>query len=177
MRKLVRAFWVVLALIFLLEAWLWDHLQPVVARVVAIVPWRRLKARVATVVRTLSPNATLVVFLVPVIVLLPLKFFEVWLLAHRYWLSAAALLVLAKLLGLGITAFVFDVTRAKLLRIDWFRRLYDTLIWLRQWAHDIVDPIQQRAKQWLRVFAPKQSGRAFRLLLRLRRRMQAHTAQ
>jgi len=174
MRKLVRAFWVFLALVFLLEAWLWDHLQPIVARFVALVPWERLKARLAALIETLSPTATLIVFIVPVVVLFPVKLLEFWLLAHKRWLSALVLLALAKLIGLGVTAFIFDVTRDKLLLMPWFRRIYDYVMGLRDWAHELVDPVQQRLKQWLRVFAPGRSGRAFRLLLRLRRRMHAH---
>lgn len=174
MRKLSRAFWVVLALIFLLEAWLWDHLRPVVAAFVALVPWDQLKLRLAALLRNLSPNATLAIFALPAIVLLPLKVLEVWLLAHRHWLGAAIVLVVAKLVGVGVTAFIFDVTRAKVLQIAWFRRLYDYVMWLREWAHTMVDPLQQGLKQWLRVFAPEQKGRAVRFLKRLRRRMQAY---
>ena len=35
MRRLLQPVWFLLALIFLVEAWLWVHLQPVVARVLA----------------------------------------------------------------------------------------------------------------------------------------------
>ena len=176
MRKLFRPLWVILALAFLFEAWLWDQLQPIVAEVVDLVPWRRLKARLAALIRTLSPTATLAVFIVPVVVLFPVKLLEVWLLAHRRWLAAIVLLAVAKLIGVGVTAFIFDVTRRKLLLIPWFRRVYDYVMWLREWAHEIVDPVQQRVRQWLRVFAPGRTNRALRLLLRLRRRMQAHVA-
>jgi hypothetical protein len=176
MRKLLRPLWVVLALLFLFEAWLWDQLQPIVAGVVGLVPWRRLKTRLTALIRGLSPTATLAVFIVPVIVLFPVKLLEVWLLAHRRWLAAIVLLAVAKLIGLGVTAFIFDVTRRKLLLIPWFRRLYNYVMWLREWSHAIVAPIEQRMKQWLRVFAPGRTSRALRLLLRLRRRMHAHVA-
>src|SRR5262252_6972828 len=112
-RKLFRPLWVILALAFLFEAWLWDQLQPIVAEVVDLVPWRRLKARLAALIRTLSPTATLAVFIVPVVVLFPVKLLEVWLLAHRRWLAAIVLLAVAKLIGVGVTAFIFDVTRTK----------------------------------------------------------------
>jgi len=176
MRKLLRPLWVVLALAFLLEAWLWDHLEPVVERLVDLVPWNRLKTRLVVAITRLSPVATLALFAIPFVVLFPVKVLELWLLAHRKWLSGAALLVLAKLIGLGVTAFIFEVTREKVLQIPWFRRLYDTVNWLRDWAHGIVDPINLRIKQWLRVLAPGRAGRAFRLLMRLRRRMHAQAA-
>jgi hypothetical protein len=176
MRKISRALWVILALIFLLEAWLWDHLQPVVARVVALIPLRRLKAYLARTIRTLPPSATLAIFLLPAIILFPIKLLEVWLLAHRHWLGAIGVLVFAKLLGVGVTAFIFDVTRPKLLQINWFRRVYDYVMWLRDWAHNMVEPVRAWVARWRREFAPKQTNRAFRLLMRLRRRIQAHMA-
>src|SRR5689334_8399077 len=44
LRRLLQPVWVLLAIIFLIEAWLWDHLEPVVARVVALIPLARFKA-------------------------------------------------------------------------------------------------------------------------------------
>ena len=54
---------------------------------------------------------TLIVFIVPVIPLFPLKLVGLWLLTHEYWLSAIFTIVFAKFLGVGVTAFIFDVTR------------------------------------------------------------------
>lgn len=41
LRRLAQPFWVLLAIIFLIEAWLWDHLEPVVEKIVAWIPLRR----------------------------------------------------------------------------------------------------------------------------------------
>jgi hypothetical protein len=38
-RRPLHRLWIVLALLFLAEAWPWDHLEPVVARAVSIFPW------------------------------------------------------------------------------------------------------------------------------------------
>ena len=40
LRRLLQPFWVLLAIVFLIEAWLWDHLEPIVARIVAAIPLR-----------------------------------------------------------------------------------------------------------------------------------------
>src|SRR4051794_14206762 len=74
MRRLIRILLIPLALIFLFEAWLWNQLAPVVAWVVARVPLHALKARIAAFIERLPPAATLIVFIVPVLLLLPLKF-------------------------------------------------------------------------------------------------------
>ena len=176
MRRINRFLLILLALVFLLEAWLWDHLAPLVAWVVARLPLRTLKEKIAAGISGLPPAATLVVFVIPFIVLLPLKFAEFYLLAHRKWFAAIVVLVLAKLLGLGVTAFIFDLTRPKLLQMAWFRWLYEkVLVWL-DWAHALVDPIKQRVRRLLAIFAPQRAGRAMKLFWRIRRRMRTRAA-
>jgi hypothetical protein len=176
LRKLTRAFWVVLAVLFLIEAWLWDHLEPVVARLVAWIPWRGVKSALARLIDRLSPEATLVVFVIPFVLLLPLKFLEVWLLVTKHWIAAIAVLVFAKLVGLGITSFIFEVTKDKLLQMAWFRTVYDFLVWLRAWAHEKVDPIARRLRKWRRLLRPPRGGRFFAHLMRVRRRMRSVAA-
>jgi hypothetical protein len=102
--------------------------------------------------------------------LLPLKFLEVYFLATRNWLGAVGVLLLAKLLGLGVTAFIFDVTRAKLLQMAWFKQLYDWVMWLRDWAHEITEPVRERMRQLAWLLHPQRASRFMRRLLRLRRR-------
>jgi hypothetical protein len=169
MRRVLRPFLILIALLFLLEAWLWNHLEPIVAWAVGIIPLQGLKARIAAAIERLSPAATLIVFTIPFVVLFPLKFLEFWLLAHRHWVGAILTLVAAKLLGLGITAFVFAAARPKLLRMPWFARFYQWVMWLLARAHALVDPLKERIRLRLRMLAP---GRATRLFRRIRRRMQ-----
>ena len=188
MRRLTKPLLILLAVAFLIEAWLWDHLRPLVAAVVNIVAWDRLKARLATLVERLPPWAVLIVFVVPFIVLLPLKFLEVYFIVHRQWFAAIFILVLAKLLGLGVTAFIFDVTKPKLLQMAWFRWLYDLmLLWLAK-AHAITDPIKHRikdwfaalkhrARRWIWLMKPGRPSRFFKRLSRIRRRAYAQPAE
>jgi hypothetical protein len=173
MRRLVRPLLVLLAIVFLIEAWLWSHLEPIVEWIVARIPLRAVKARIAGVVRTLPPAATLGVFIVPIVLLFPLKLLGLWLLAHKHWIAAGLILVFAKLLGLAVTAFVFEMTKPKLLKLAWFRWLYEhVLLWLA-WAHRLVDPIKRRIRKLQRILGPKRAGRMLRLMWRIRRRMRA----
>jgi hypothetical protein len=134
MHRLLRPLLIVVAIVFLFEAWLWSHLEPIVERIVARIPFRALKARLAAAIASLPPAATLVVFVVPVALLFPFKLLGLWLLAHKYFFAAGLVLVLAKLAGMGVTAFVFEATRPQLLRLTWFRWLYEhVLAWLA-WA-------------------------------------------
>jgi hypothetical protein len=176
-RNLLRPLWVILALLFLLEAWLWDHLAPIIARVVNLVPWGKIKIRLSRLVEDLPPYFVLIVFTIPIIVvLLPLKFLEVYFIATNSWWGVITVLVVAKLLGLGMTAFVFDVTRDKLLQIGWFHRMYDWFIWLRGWAHSITEPVREQLRQFRSLFTAQRAGPFMRLLMRLRRKAFASPA-
>jgi hypothetical protein len=170
MRRWLRPLWGILALWCLLEAWLWDHLEPIVARAVNLIPWGRLKLTLARLVDVLPPWAVLFVFVIPFIVMLPLKFLEVYFLATRNWLGAVAVIVLVKLLGLGLTAFIFEVTRDKLMQMAWFRRMYDWFMRVRDWAHEITEPVRERVRQLAWLLKPQRAGKFLRRLLRLRRR-------
>ena len=170
MRRWLRPLWVILALLFLLEAWLWDHLEPIVARVVNLIPWGALKEKLARLIENLPPWAVLFVFVIPFIVMLPLKFLEVYFLATRNWLGAIGVIIFVKLVGLGLTAFIFDVTRDKLLQMAWFRRMYDWFMWLRDWAHAQIDPIRARIRRIVWLLKPQRAGRFLRRLMYLRRR-------
>jgi hypothetical protein len=171
MRRLLRPLLILLAIVFLIEAWLWRHLEPVVEWIVARLPFRALKARLAAAIMRLPPAATLAVFAVPVAALFPVKLAGLWLLAHKQWLAAGLVFVLAKLGSVGITAFIFELTRPKLLQMAWFRWLYRHVLAGLAWAHSLIDPIKLRIKAVLRIFGPKRAGRALRLFWRIRRRM------
>jgi hypothetical protein len=167
MRRLLQPFWVLLAVIFLIEAWLWDHLEPIVERVVKAIPLRAFKQWLSDRVDALSPAMTLIVFAVPVIPLFPLKLVGLWLLANEYWLSAAVVIVAGKFLG--VTAFIFDVTRAKLLQMAWFRKGYEFIMAMRAKAAAIVQPIKQRIRDMLRGDGDGWSSRTLRLIARFRK--------
>ena len=169
MRRLFKPLWVLLAVIFLIEAWLWDHLEPIVARIVALIPLRAFKQWLSERVDALSPAMTLIVFAVPVIPLFPLKLVGLWLLAHEYWLAAGIVIVVGKFVGVGVTAFIFDVTRAKLLEMAWFRKIYHFILVLRARAAALVNPVKQRIREILRGDGNGWSSRTLRLIQRFRK--------
>ena len=169
MRRLLQPFWVLLAVIFLIEAWLWDHLEPIVARVVALLPLHAFKQWLADRVDALSPAMTLIVFIVPVIPLFPLKLVGIWLLAHEYWVSAILTIIFAKFLGVGVAAFIFDVTRDKLLEMDWFETIYEFVMELRSKANALVDPVKSRIRDVLAGDGSGWSARTLRLIQRFRK--------
>jgi hypothetical protein len=90
---------------------------------------------------------------------------------HHCWASAVLMIVFAKLLGVGVTAFIFDVTRPKLLQMGWFRSFYNLVISLRGRARELVEPIMLRIRDVLRSGSDGWSFRMLRLIQRFRRRV------
>lgn len=169
LRRLLQPVWVLLAIIFLIEAWLWDHLEPIVARVVALIPLARAKEWLAERVDALSPAMTLIVFAVPILPLFPLKLIGLWLLTHEYWLTGVSTFLFAKMLGVGVTAFLFDVTRDKLLEMHWFERLYELVLRLRAKATELVEPVKRRIRELIKSNGEGWSSRTLRLIQRFRK--------
>src|SRR4029078_6709208 len=130
---------------------------------------RAFKQWLSERVDTLSPAMTLIVFAVPIIPLFPLKLVGLWLLTHEYWTSAVFTIVFAKLLGVGVPAFVFAVTRDKLMEMAWFERLYDLVLKLRAKAAELVDPVKPRIRELIAGNGEGWSSRTLRLIQRFRK--------
>ena len=112
-----------------------------------MIPLDTFKQWLADRVDALSPAMTLIVFIVPVIPLFPLKLVGLWLLTHEYWISAILTIIFAKFLGVGVAAFIFDVTRDKLLEMNWFETIYEFVMELRAKATALVEPIKSRINE------------------------------
>jgi hypothetical protein len=147
MRILKKLFWYALALAFLIEAWLWDKSVALGHRIVDRIPFERFKTACARGIERLPPPAVLPIFILPVIVLLPFKLAALWLLAHGSFLLGGGAFMLAKLASVGLAAFIFDLTRDKLLSMPWFLRLYRRVLAWRDWAHAIVDPYKAHIRE------------------------------
>ena len=150
-RKLVKPLWILLALLFLLEAWLWDVMVPPVARLIGLIPWQRLKAWLSQRIETMPPAAVLVLFALPDAVLLPIKLGALWLAAQGTFAGHAligmGLFIAAKMIGLALTVFLFDLCRPKLMELQWFRWLYDWVQRARLWSAAQVAPIREEIRQ------------------------------
>jgi len=106
---------------------------------------------------------------VPVIPLFPLKLVGLWLLANEYWVSAIIVIVVGKFVGVGVTAFIFDVTRTKLLEMGWFNKIYQFIMMLRSSAAALVEPIKRRIRDMLRGDGEGWSAQMLRLIQRFRK--------
>lgn len=157
-RNLRRSLLFLLALFFILEAWLWDVTGAAVQHALGWIPYARLKLWVAARVEHLSPWLTLCVFIIPALVLLPLKFATLFLLAKGYVLPGIVMALFAKLLGLGVSSFLFALCKPKLMELRFIRWLYTHCVYWRARAHAMVAPYIAGAKAYvakLRGYFPR----------------------
>jgi len=109
-----------LALLILFEEWGWEPLARLFGLLSHLPPVRWLEARIAG----LPPYGALAVFLLPSLLLVPVKLLALMLIAHGHALSGLLVIVAAKLVGTALLARLFALTRDSLLRLAWFERLY-----------------------------------------------------
>ena len=57
-------------------------------------------------------------------------------------------------------------------QMAWFAKLYDLVMRGLAWAHAMVDPIKRRVRKYVHMLRPRNAGRFYRHLMRVRRRMQ-----
>lgn len=123
-----------LAIVLLIEEWLWDVLT-VCGRTLAV--WLRLN-RLEAWLRQASPLVALLAFVVPVVLVSPLGFLALVLLAHGMVVQGILLEIVAKLLSTLLITQVFAWTKPQLMTFAVFALIYETITrWLR-WAHDKV---------------------------------------
>lgn len=151
-RKISKPFWFVFAALFLFEVWAWDKLGGLLKRLVAAIPLAALKQALVRGLDKLPPPVVLLVFLIPIGVIEPFKIVGLWLIAHHHIILGALAFVAAKFFGLGVVAFLFDVTREKLLSMQWFARFYEWVMEIRQRAHEFLEPYKQRIREAMAPF-------------------------
>jgi hypothetical protein len=114
---------VVLALVIIFEEWGWRTLADMIGRLGRWRPW----AAVEVWITCLPPYAALVVFALPTLLLLPLKFLALLLIAGNHVVAAGLLFIAAKVFATALIARLFLLTRPALMQIGWFASAYDTL--------------------------------------------------
>jgi hypothetical protein len=152
-----------LALVILFEEWGWEPLQRLMGWIarLPVLAWfeRRISA--------LPPYAALAVFVLPSLLLLPIKLLALWLIHQGKAVLGATVIVLAKLVGTAIVARLFTLTKPALLRLAWFAALYQRwttwkegiLAWVRsswawRWSRVAKRGVRRAARAaWLRVRA------------------------
>jgi hypothetical protein len=159
MRSFRRIVWTIVALIFLGLSWLWDHLHPIVAFVIRLIPLDGLKEAVRRFMARLSPYPTLIVFLIPAVVHEIMKVAAIFLFRRHQWVAGGLMYLAADIIGIALVAFIFENCKEKLLSIPWFAWCYARFDAAHRWAREQIAPLKAHIHQAL-VEAGLAGGRA-----------------
>jgi hypothetical protein len=108
------------ALLVLFEEWGWEPL----ARLLGYLARLPLVARIERAISNLPPRYALLVFLVPALMLVPVKLGALWLIGRGRALLGLLVIIGAKVIGTALVARLFMLTQPQLMELPWFARLY-----------------------------------------------------
>jgi hypothetical protein len=174
------------AVVLLVEEWCWDtgiRLTRALAR------WPALAALEGRV-RALPPYGALCAFVLPGLLLLPVKLLALLAIAHGHALSGIATIVLAKVGGAAVVARLYMLTLPTLLAVGWFARCHDWFMGAKTRCLDYLRTSRayhltgralrglrlgirrgyRRARHWLHPHPAAMSGRHASRVVRLLRR-------
>jgi hypothetical protein len=134
--SIVFALNVLVALLLLFEEWGWRPLSNLVAQLARFRIWALTELWIAG----LPPYGALVALGIPSAILIPAKLFGVYLLALGHVVTAAVVLIAAKLASTALIARIFLLTKPALMQIGWFQRAYDLFV-----------PWQEALFAWIRA--------------------------
>ena len=117
--RLVRGLMLGLAaMVLFLEEWGWRPLTAWAARLAKWPPIARLEARIVG----MQSRWALVLFLVPAVLLFPVKLLARWLIHAGSTALGLSVIVAAKVLGTALVGRLFILTEPQLMQIAWFAR-------------------------------------------------------
>lgn len=135
LKKILAApFVFIAAIIILLEDWLWDDL----ARFAAAIGRLPIFHQMEVFIVWLPPYPSLFLFGVPSLLLFPVKFASLYLIAHGKPLLGFLIAASAKIAGTALVARIFNLTKPKLLQINWFAFLYERFTSFKKRIYDLI---------------------------------------
>ena len=109
-----------LAALILFEEWGWAPLSRLMARLGQLPVLRHIEA----LIKRLPPYAALALFLLPTVLLLPVKLLALWLIGMGRAKLGVLVIVGAKVVGTATLARLFALTQPALMQMPWFARLF-----------------------------------------------------
>lgn len=106
------------ALLLLMEDWFWDLGLRLINLVASWPPFKLIEQRIVA----LPPYGALCAFVVPALLLLPVKILALFAIASGHPISGVAVIVAAKVGGAALVARIYFLTRDTLLTLAWFAR-------------------------------------------------------
>ena len=125
-----------LALLLLFEEWGWEPLAALLARMARWPVW----AWVERLIIRLPTWGAVLVFMVPVLALLPVKVVALYAIGTGHPWMGVLVLVAAKVAGTALVARLFTLTQPALMRVRWFARWYPR--W-KAWKDRLIRQLRQ----------------------------------
>jgi hypothetical protein len=160
---LLRPLLVLLAVAFLIEAWVWQACVALGRRIVALIPWEKLKERIKAFIGVMPAPVALIIFLIPLAIVEPFKIISIWLVAVGHPILGVVGWIAMQFAGVGLVAVAFDLTREKLLSMPWFVWVYGKFHAFHDYAHALVAPYKDAALREMRALRDR--ARAYWLRL------------
>ncbi len=161
--KFIRMALLGLAMVFLAVAWVWDGFIAIGRLVVGLIPWTRFKEAFVALVDRLPMPIVLLIFLVPLGIVEPLLTLSVVAMAMGYFVFGLIAYLSVKVLGFGLVAVIFDLTKHRLLTVPWFAWVYDKVMVFHHYAHNLVAPYKQAAAEIMRRWRGRAAATTGRL--------------
>lgn len=112
------------AILLLFEEWLWNASKRVLARLPLIPFIARIESRISS----FPPYAALAIFILPSLLLLPVKILALLSIAHGHPTLGLVIIITAKVLGTALVARLYTLTQKALLTLPWFVRCRDAVL-------------------------------------------------
>jgi hypothetical protein len=137
---------VVATLYFIIDGLVLAALKPLLKRILHLKLFRFIERWI----ESLGPYSTLAVFLIPLILLEPIKPVSAYLIASGHFMSGASALVLGEVLKILIVERVFHVGRPKLMKIQAFAWTYHFVVGWLAWLQALPpwQVVKRRFRDW-----------------------------
>src|SRR5260370_16474445 len=150
-RLMLRPLLLLLAAAFLIEAWVWQGCVALGRQIIALIPWARLKARIAAFIAIMPAPVALVIFLIPLVIVEPFKIISLWLVAVGHPILGILGWIAMQFAGVGLVAVAFDLTRDKLLSMPWFVWVYAKFTAFHAYAEGLIAPYKAAVSREMRA--------------------------
>ena len=127
-RKLLLS---LLAILLIIEEWLWDLLTTLGSLLTRLLHLQRLELWLTQT----PPRIALLAFIVPLLIVTPINLLGLGLIGNGLFLKGVAVEIFAKFLGTILIARVFKLTKNQLLTFRWFAWGYNKILSWLDWAH------------------------------------------
>lgn len=144
-RILRGGFLVLAAIIFFIEEWGWRPLTAWAARLALWPPLAWLETRI----RSASPKVALTLFLVPAVLLIPVKLLALWFIHQGETAFGIGVIVAAKLTGTALVGRLFVITEPQLMQ---FHRFAQATYWWRATKQRVKERARAAVRRLLHIF-------------------------